>query len=1143
LYDIYHTGRQNNYSLNPKIMYRNIILSVILLAVMQSVSAQFQKPTIDAAVASKRKLNITPKRSEITQVKLLQEINNPPETDGQANILPGIRPNQEFEKIDAEILRKTEEKIRNLKSYYPDEEPNKSPLATAPAINNDFHGNVYDGWRPPDNNLAISNAGDIVTCTNSHIYYYNSSGMLIYSASYETFFGNTNYILYDPKILFDPVSNRFIMVVLQGNTPAFTRVLLCYSKSNDPTDGWWVYSLNGDVGGNGNWFDYPNLAISTNEVFITGNLFNASDNFQTAVIYQVDKVNGYNGNTINFLTWSNLYSAPFTLVPVSYGQSGNYGPGIYLVSTDENGTGTDQLRLYEISNDLSNSPTCNAYSVAGSFASVGNAPQSGTTTLLDNGGNRIRNGFYLNGIVHFVLSDQYGATGYNGIQYNRLTVSGLSNSSHSFGLDGYDYSYPSVASYGTSSTDKTVIIAFLRSSSTIFPEFRVVECDDAGAWSGSVQVKAGETYIHVNPTGGVERWGDYTGIVRKDNTTPEIWVAGCFGEAVTAGGHKYGTWLAQITDCTRPAKPVVISGNTPACRSQVNTYSISAVSGATSYTWTLPSGWTGSSTTNSINVTPGTVGGTIYVYAHNACGVGMAQSLAVTSVATPIITSVTPDSRCGGGILTLGATASAGTINWYDFVSGGISLGTGTSFNTPINFFSNIYYVDATSNGCTTDARTAVTATVYAIPSISGTTPASRCGTGTVTLGATASAGTINWYATSFGGASLGTGISFITPSISTTTTYYVDATANGCTTAARTAVTATVNAIPTISGTTPGSRCGTGTVTLGATASAGTVNWYAASSGGTPLATGTSFITPTITATTPYYVNATANGCTTAARTAVTATVNNVPAQPDLISGPSPVCEGSTNTYTIAAVPGATYYTWTLPAGWSGSSVTSSIDVVAGTAAGSVSVTANNACGAGTARSKGIALVNVPVMLVLQNYNVVSGQNLCFNTSQTISLAGSGSIFYVQPGGSAILTAGQQINYFPGAWVREGGYMHGYIASGVCCGITPPVPAIHTNESGNENSETASLPSTGNSYFKVYPNPTSGNFILEMSGDLGSGKVHVDIFGIRGDIIATEIISGERKHEFSLSNRPPGIYYLRVISGNRATTAKIIKQ
>jgi hypothetical protein len=67
----------------------------------------------------------------------------------------------------------------------------------------------------------------------------------------------------------------------------------------------------------------------------------------------------------------------------------------------------------------------------------------------------------------------------------------------------------------------------------------------------------------------------------------------------------------------------------------------------------------------------------------------------------------------------------------------------------------------------------------------------------------------------------------------------------------------------PTIASTTPGSRCGTGTVTLGAapTVSGDNVNWYAAASGGAPLGTGTSFTTPSISATTNYYASASSGG------------------------------------------------------------------------------------------------------------------------------------------------------------------------------------------------------------------------------------------------------------------------------------------
>lgn len=169
-----------------------------------------------------------------------------------------------------------------------------------------------------------------------------------------------------------------------------------------------------------------------------------------------------------------------------------------------------------------------------------------------------------------------------------------------------------------------------------------------------------------------------------------------------------------------------------------------------------------------------------------------------------------------------------------------------------------------------------VTLTFGTTPSITGTTEDSRCGPGTLTLGATASAGTLSWFEAQTGGSNIGTGTSFVTPNINTTTTYYVEATLNGCT-SARTAVTATINPIPVITGTTPDSRCGPGVVTLGATASTGTLSWYAVPTGGTSVGTGTSFSTPSLTTTTTYYVEASLNGCTST-RSAVVATVSEQP-------------------------------------------------------------------------------------------------------------------------------------------------------------------------------------------------------------------------------------------------------------------------
>src|SRR6185369_8507247 len=134
---------------------------------------------------------------------------------------------------------------------------------------------------------------------------------------------------------------------------------------------------------------------------------------------------------------------------------------------------------------------------------------------------------------------------------------------------------------------------------------------------------------------------------------------------------------------------------------------------------------------------------------------------------------------------------------------------------------------------------------------------------------------TIDWYTTITGGTFLGTGSSFTTPSISSTTTYYagVRNTTTGCTSATRIAVTATVNALPNISVPTPAAFCSGNSATLTASG-ATTYSWSPIT--GLSSATGTT-ITASPAVTTIYTVTGTdINGCTSS--TTVTVTVMPAP-------------------------------------------------------------------------------------------------------------------------------------------------------------------------------------------------------------------------------------------------------------------------
>jgi sugar lactone lactonase YvrE len=107
-----------------------------------------------------------------------------------------------------------------------------------------------------------------------------------------------------------------------------------------------------------------------------------------------------------------------------------------------------------------------------------------------------------------------------------------------------------------------------------------------------------------------------------------------------------------------------------------------------------------------------------------------------------------------------------------------------------------ILEIDNISNATVSPAQQALNLTIIddEIPPL--TIGDSRCGIGTVTLSATGCAGIYNWFASSTGGSSLGTGSSFTTPSISNTTTYYVDCTINDSKSLSRSAAIATINNI-----------------------------------------------------------------------------------------------------------------------------------------------------------------------------------------------------------------------------------------------------------------------------------------------------------------------------------------------------------
>ncbi len=91
-------------------------------------------------------------------------------------------------------------------------------------------------------------------------------------------------------------------------------------------------------------------------------------------------------------------------------------------------------------------------------------------------------------------------------------------------------------------------------------------------------------------------------------------------------------FLAKFNEgCTPPTMPSAISGPTLVCAG-IQNYSVSPAAGSNTYSWSLSTGWTGTSTTNIISVSA-VSSGTIGVAVSNTCGASPMQTLSITVTA------------------------------------------------------------------------------------------------------------------------------------------------------------------------------------------------------------------------------------------------------------------------------------------------------------------------------------------------------------------------------------------------------------------------------------------------------------------------------------------------------------------------------
>jgi hypothetical protein len=230
---------------------------------------------------------------------------------------------------------------------------------------------------------------------------------------------------------------------------------------------------------------------------------------------------------------------------------------------------------------------------------------------------------------------------------------------------------------------------------------------------------------------------------------------------------------------------------------------------------------------------------------------------------------------------------------------------------------------------------------------------------------------------------------------------------------------------------------------------------------------------------------------------------------------------DGSISLVVTGGTPGYLYV-------WSTGSTSSSLS---GLDPGQYSVTVTDAMNCTLSASYEVTLA--ATVCPNKTVNGILTGTACYDATQTITVAGSGTIFRVESTGQASFIAGQQIRFLEGTRVMSGGYLSGKILP------TGPFCMVTAKSNVQESSE-GEFPVVNSHGYLIYPNPTTGDFYITSRNGDPDPSVKIEIINGKGCRVHQEVISGNR-HLVNFSGQAPGLYFIRLVTENGTEAFKLL--
>ncbi len=263
---------------------------------------------------------------------------------------------------------------------------------------------------PPD---ATGAAGPnhLVAATNDSFRISTLDGTLVSSSGIKNFWtsstnGNSISVsdVFDPRVIYDPIAQRFITAAAAQRRSSDSSVLLAVSASSDPTGTWYKWKFDHDSTNVG-WADFPHLGTSADKITVSVNSFEISDDgFIGARFLIVDKDSALDGGAVTATSMKNFgnIGGSFSTALNFNNQGGNENNQYVIRTGTANIFSTGRLDLYRIFGSASSpsiQKSSNATIGVPWSISVVNAPQKGTSSLIEANDSRMANSVYRDGYV------------------------------------------------------------------------------------------------------------------------------------------------------------------------------------------------------------------------------------------------------------------------------------------------------------------------------------------------------------------------------------------------------------------------------------------------------------------------------------------------------------------------------------------------------------------------------------------------------------------------------------------------------------------------------------------------------------------------------------------------------------------------